>query len=84
VIGTPVWNWSLSAPVRTYARRHAGQFKRVAFFCTEGGSGERRVFDELQRICGKPPLATIAVTERELNPREHAQPIKRFVKQLAA
>ncbi len=27
VIGAPVWNWSLAAPVRTYALRHAGKFR---------------------------------------------------------
>jgi flavodoxin len=84
VIGAPVWNWSLAAPVRTYARRHAGQFKRVAFFCTEGGSGDRRVFDELTRTCGKPPRATMAVKERELDPPKHAKSLKRFLAQLAA
>ena len=83
VLGTPVWNWSLAAPVRTYAHRHAGKFKQVAFFCTEGGSGERRVFEELQRICGRPSLATIAVKERELEPPKHAQPLKRFLAELA-
>ena len=40
VIGTPVWNWHLAAPVRSYARRHAGRFRRVALFCTEAGSGD--------------------------------------------
>jgi flavodoxin len=84
VIGTPVWNWSLAAPVRTYALRHARQFKRVAFFCTEGGSGDRRVFDELQCICGRQPLATMVVKERELDPPAHAQPLKRFLAHLAA
>jgi len=83
VIGTPVWNWSLAAPVRTYATRHAGQFKRVAFFCTEGGAGDSRAFAELQRICGKPPLATIAVKEGELGQPRHAQPLRRFLAQLA-
>jgi len=84
VIGTPVWNWSLAAPVRTYARRHVGQFKQVAFLCTEGGAGERRVFDELERICGRRPLATIVVKERELEPPMHARPLKRFLAHLAA
>jgi len=82
VIGTPVWNWSLAAPVRTYALRHAGKFRQVAFFCTEGGSGERRVFDELQRICGRAPLATIVVRERELEPAKHARPLKLFLAHL--
>lgn len=84
IIGTPVWNWSLAAPVRTYAVRHASRFKRVAFFCTEGGAGERGVFAELQRICGKPPLATIAVKADDLGQPRQAQPLRRFIAQLAA
>jgi flavodoxin len=84
VIGTPVWNWGLSAPVRTYVMRHAAQFKRVAFFCTEGGSGERRAFAELERLCGQAPLATIAVKEGELAPPRHAQPLRRFLADVAA
>lgn len=83
VIGTPVWNWSLAAPVRSYAVRHAGQFKRVAFFCTEGGSGEGRAFAELQRICSKPPLATITVKEPELDRPKHEQPLQHFLAQLS-
>ena len=84
MIGTPVWNWSLAAPVRTYALRHARAMKQVAFFCTEGGSGDRRVFAELERICGRPPLATIVVKESDLAPPKHAQVLKRFVSHLAA
>jgi flavodoxin len=82
IIGTPVWNWSLAAPVRTYVRQHAGKFRQVAFFCTEGGSGDRRVFDELQRLCGRPPCATMVVKERELAPVAHGQPLRRFVSEL--
>ncbi len=70
--------------MRTYALRHAGKFKQVAFFCTEGGSGDRRVFDESQRICGRPPLATIAVTDRKLDPPKHARPLSSFLAHLAA
>lgn len=83
LIGTPVWNWSLAAPVRTYARRHAAHFKRVAFFCTEGGSGERRAFAELRRICGQAPLATIAVKENRLDRPRHAVQLRRFLAHLA-
>jgi len=84
VIGSPVWNWSLAAPVRTYARRHARQFRQVAFFCTEGGSGERRVFEELERLCGKPPRASIAVRERDLALPQHAARVGRYIAQLNA
>lgn len=84
VIGTPVWNWSLAAPVRSYAVQHANQFKQVAFFCTEGGAGERRAFAELQRLCGKPPLATVAVKESDLSQPSHVQPLRHFIVKLAS
>jgi flavodoxin len=84
VIGTPVWDWCLAPPVRSYALRHASRFKQVAFFCTEGGSGHERVFEELTRICGKTPVATVAVTERQLPEPEHSEPLRGFVARLAA
>lgn len=83
VIGTPVWNWSLAAPVRSYVRRHAEAFKDVAFFCTEGGSGEARVFGELERLCGRPPRVTLTVREAELAAPLHRRPLHRFLARLA-
>jgi len=83
IIGTPVWNWSPAAPVRSYVVQHAGQFKRVAFFCTEGGSGADRVFAELQGICGQLPLATIAVKVGDLGEPSYGQPLRRFIARLA-
>jgi len=82
VLGSPVWNWSLSAPVRSYARLHADQFKRVAFFCTEGGSGERRLFAQLRRLCGQPPCAAMVVKEHEIGSRAYAHRLDRFIAKL--
>lgn len=66
VIGTPVWAWGLASPVRAFAQSHAASIRRTAFFCTMGGSGSDRAFDDLQRELGRPPVATLALTEREL------------------
>ncbi len=33
-IGTPVWNGTMSTPIRTYIVQHRESFKKVAFFCT--------------------------------------------------
>ena len=84
IVGSPVWNWNLSAPVRAYAATHAARFKQVAFFCTEGGSGEERVFAELQRIGGRAPVATLAVKESELASGAYKPHLKRFVDQINA
>ncbi|MCX7894243.1 MAG: hypothetical protein N2544_18010, partial [Burkholderiales bacterium] len=57
VIGTPVWFWSLSSPVRSWLARHRPKH-RVAFFCTMGGSGARRVFAT---------VATLALTDAQID-----------------
>jgi flavodoxin len=67
VIGTPVWFWNLSSPVRAYVLEERRRFKRVAFFCTMGGSGAERVFADLASLCGKTPVATLAVTDAEID-----------------
>ena len=65
VIGTPVWFWSLSSPVRSWLERNPLK-RRVAFFCTMGGSGAQRVFATMAGLAGRQPVATLALLEREL------------------
>ena len=53
--------------MRSYIAAHANEFRDVAFFCTEGGSGGQRAFGQMKRLCGKTPLATLEITEAELS-----------------
>lgn len=64
IVGTPVWFWSVSSPVRSWVHRHQAALRNVAVFCTCGGSGQTHVLDELERLCGHPALARLALTER--------------------
>jgi len=66
VIGTPIWNMSVSPPVRSYLARELGRLPAVAFFCTCGGRGGERAFAQMARECGKPPATTLIVREAEL------------------
>lgn len=65
IIGTPVWGWHLSSPVRAWARQWGGRMQQVAFFATMGGSGSDKAFEELRQLVGRKPLAEVALTERE-------------------
>ena len=65
VIGTPVWAWSVSSPVRAYLAANKNRLPEVAFFCTLGGKGSETAFAQMQSIVGKPPRATCAITGRE-------------------
>lgn len=82
VIGTPVWFWSLASPVRTWAVLSRLGAARVAFFCTMGGSGAGRVFDALEELAGRKPVATLALTDGQIDARR-LEAIDGFVKALA-
>ncbi len=82
IIGTPVWSGALSSPVRTYLEDNVSRFNNVAFFCTMGGSRSERTFRQMQAICRKAPLATLAITERQLVNKSHMEAMSGFVAQL--
>jgi hypothetical protein len=71
LVGGPVWFWGLSSPVRSYLMQRRRRLPQVAFFCTMGGSGAPRVFDSMAALAGKRPLATLALTDRDID--EHGQ-----------
>lgn len=82
VIGTPIWNFSLSSPVRTFLADHRNTMRSVAFFCTMGGRGDERVFRQMQEACGKVPVATFARSQSQLASAELPAAIAAFVARL--
>jgi flavodoxin len=82
VIGTPVWAWSVSAPVRSYLVANAGRMPDVAFFCTMGNQGGERAFKQMQAVVGKAPRANCAVTAREVANETSGTRIAQFLRQL--
>lgn len=66
ITGTPIWGWNMSVPVRTYVTEQKDNFKSVAFFCTMGGSGNKKAFLEMAEIIGKSPKSTLALTTKEV------------------
>jgi len=63
ILGTPVWFWNIASPVPARVHRHRGSLGSVAVFSTCGGSGTAKVMDDLERLCGHPALARLALTE---------------------
>ena len=82
IIGTPIWDMSLSAPVRAYLRRYRAVLPKVAFFSTCGGVGADRAFTQMTKECGQSPVSTMVLTERELTTPAVPIAIARFVGQI--
>ncbi len=78
VIGTPIWAWSMSTPIRTYITEHKNDFKNVAFFCTMGGSGDEGTFSEMTEIIGKKPISTLALKTIQVVKNEFSQELEMF------
>jgi len=81
IVGTPVWFWSLSSPVRSWLENFGGRGRRFAFFCTMGGSGASRVFEAMKQLTGREPLATLALTDSEVDAASRAK-FDAFVREL--
>ena len=55
-VGTPVWCWHCSGPVKTFLKEHNLAGKRIIPFCSHGGGGVSSAFDEIAAGC---PNSTI-------------------------
>jgi flavodoxin len=78
IVGTPIWNASVSAPVRTYLHENRDRIRNVAFFCSYGGSGSTRTFRQMQQVCGQRPLAKLAVKQHEVHRPGFAEKVRAF------
>lgn len=83
ILGTPVWAWTMSSPMRAYITQHSSSFNRVAFFCTEGGTGGERTFGHMSDLIGKQPVATLEVTETDLKNGADSDKLKQFTGTIA-
>jgi flavodoxin len=79
VVGTPVWSASVCSPVRTFLRRHAGKLPALAFFATMGGRGSERAFLEMTQEAKREPVASFAVTARDVQAGRHLAAVDGFV-----
>lgn len=79
VVGTPIWFWNVSSPVRSYLKKNRRQFRQLAFFCTYGGSGQRKVLSDLASICEQTAVATLGVSDKEMAAGTYRESLAKFV-----
>lgn len=79
IVGTPVWAWSVSSPVRAYLAVNRARIRDVAFFATMGGTGANSAFAQMEALVGKASRAALAVTAREIVKGGYDEDLKAFV-----
>ena len=66
IVATPVWAFTMCPAVRTWLKREAVNIRRVAFVATQGGSGAERTFRHMEEIMGRPPVARLALIDKNV------------------
>ena len=84
IIGTPVWAFTMSAPVRTYLLQNKGRFKKAAFFCTQGGVGNKGAFRDMEEASGVKPCGTFVLRTGEVVRDDYRSKVKQFIEGLNA
>jgi flavodoxin len=79
ILGTPVWGSHVSSPLRSYVHANAGRFSRIAVFCTQGGNGAPKVLAEVAELAGQRPLATLALTQADVDKARYVERLDAFV-----
>jgi menaquinone-dependent protoporphyrinogen IX oxidase len=82
VIGTPVWGWSPSAPVRGYLARVRERLPEVAFFAVARGQGAARAVRVMAALAGRQPRATLPIRRIYGVRRSTLERARRFARQL--
>jgi flavodoxin len=79
IVGTPVWAWSVASPVRSYLAANRGKLPETAFFCTMGGAGGDRTFDQMEGVLGKAPLVRCAIHARDVTTGAYREKLNPFM-----
>ncbi len=79
ILGTPVWGWNISSPIRTYLARNKNKFKNIAVFCTMGHDGEKQSFAEIEKICGKKLIAKVGIKTKNAKKENLEEQLEKFI-----
>ncbi|MBT3406781.1 hypothetical protein HN419_06505 [Candidatus Woesearchaeota archaeon] len=82
IIGTPVWAFTMAPAIRTYINQNKDRFKKVAFFCTEGGSGHEKTFKDMEELTKKKPITTLFLLTKEVSKEQHINKTQEFVEKI--
>jgi flavodoxin len=82
IIGTPIWAFTMSSPIRTFLEQYKADLPKVAFFSTSDSTPGEKTFSHMQEVCGKQPTNTLSVTKKDLTTDIYKEQIKQFINKL--
>jgi len=81
IVGTPIWAWNISAPIRSYLAANKDKFPKLAFYITlDGRSGE--TLRNMENVAGKASLASELFYSSEIKKKNYQEKVERFSMQI--
>ncbi|MFZ4648087.1 MAG: flavodoxin family protein [Patescibacteria group bacterium] len=82
LVGTPVWAFTISSPVRSFLEKYKKDLNSWALFCTQGGEGEQKTLASAEKIVGSPAKAFLRLLTKQVLRREFLSEISAFKEKL--
>jgi flavodoxin len=79
IIGTPVWAFNISSPVRTYLEQKKNSINEAAFFVTCTASGGKKVLQDMTNLYGKKASALLEIKEEDIKSGKYLEKVKQFI-----
>ena len=79
IVGSPVWNDTVSTPIRTYLTEHRDSIKQAALYVT-GYTVDNSALAHMTEILNVPPVATLRLLGREeVKADEYKDKLDKFI-----
>ena len=82
LFGTQVWAGGLNPPARAFAAARGPQLTRYGLFCTLGGMGSQRAFEQFAALVGHSPERVVAIPQNLLPTEQYRQKVDAFLEGL--
>ncbi len=82
IIGTPIWAWTMANPIRCFLEQHRQNLKKIAFFATMGGNGDKRTFLHMEKLSGLAPIATLSLIDNKIKKGDFKTSLMEFEKKI--
>lgn len=83
IVGTPVWVYTVSIPIRTWLEQNKDKIKNLALFCTHGGKESYgATFQDMEAVPGLIAVAKLNLMTKEVRKAEHVEKSNAFVKKV--
>ena len=71
----------MAPAIRTYLSKNKNKFNKLAFFCTQGGSGGESTFKGMEEMTKK-PVAVLSLIGKEIKNSQYQGKVKEFCDKL--